>query len=380
MTGQEKKSRNTIHLPDDLLVEILSRVQDASLARFRSTSKGWNSLIKKEVRRAKKSLVVMLIDCRVYSVRFDLHDNVAKVRSQLSLNDPLSNSSEEVDVRRVSHCDGLLLCTTMDERLVVWNPCSGETSRIIKPINSHYYTDTYALGKSTRNNEYKILRVHHRGHGFGWQCLVNYEIYDFTSNLWRVVGETREWSLPGAWQYGTSVDGNTYWLSYDINQACPRNVNTLGCFDFTTERFRCVPLPVDPLSYYVYALSVTREEQKLCLLAYRDERHNIDIWMATKIKSTGDMSWSKFLSVKRTHSLCNGMSFLADRENKVLVCPTKYKNASNCLHIVGTDKYIQVDHHDVGSESSLPYRYDDPTLVQIQRGSLGVGTWKAPMT
>ncbi|KAF3609383.1 hypothetical protein DY000_02049558 [Brassica cretica] len=202
MTGQEKKRKNTISLPTDLLVEeILSRVPEASLARLRSTSKEWNALIKKEVRRAKKSLIVTLIYYRVYLVRLDLHDNFAKVRSQFSLNDPLSSSSEEVDVRRVCHCDGLLLCTTMDERLVVWNPCSGETSRIVKPLNSHHYTDTYALGKSSCNNEYKILRVHHPGHGLGRPCLVKYEIYDFTSNLWRLVGETREWSLPGAWQY-----------------------------------------------------------------------------------------------------------------------------------------------------------------------------------
>ena len=105
----------------------------------------------------------------------------------------------------------------------------------------------------------------------------------------------------------------------------------------------------------------------------------IEIWMATKIKSTGDMSWSNLLTVKRTHPLFNWMSFLADRENKVIVYPTKYKNSSTCLHFVGTDEYIRVDHHDVGSESSLPGRCD-PTLVQIQRGPLGLGTWKAPMT
>ena len=91
------------------------------------------------------------------------------------------------------------------------------------------------------------------------------------------------------------------------------------------------------------------------------------------------MSWSNLLTVKRTHQLFTGMSFLADRENKVIVCPTKDTNSSTCLHFVGTDKYIRVDHHDVGSESSLPGRCD-PTLVQIQRGSLGLGTWKAPMT
>ncbi|CAH8355194.1 unnamed protein product, partial [Eruca vesicaria subsp. sativa] len=77
--------------------------------------------------------------------------------------------------------------------------------------------------------------------------------------------------------------------------------------------------------------------------------------MATKIKSTGDMSWSKLLTVGRTYPLCNGMSFLANPENRVLVYPIKYKNSSNCLHIVETDKYIKIELHDVGSESSLPH-------------------------
>ena len=40
MTEKVKKRRNTVYLPEDLLVDILSRVPQASLA---STSKGWNS-------------------------------------------------------------------------------------------------------------------------------------------------------------------------------------------------------------------------------------------------------------------------------------------------------------------------------------------------
>lgn len=51
-----KKKRNTKYLPEDLLVKILSRVPEASLARFRSISQGWNALIKKEEILAKKSL------------------------------------------------------------------------------------------------------------------------------------------------------------------------------------------------------------------------------------------------------------------------------------------------------------------------------------
>ena len=393
MSEKEKKSRNTIYLPEDLIVEILSRVPRTSLARFRSTSKGWNALIEKDERLAKNSsLVVMLIYRKVYLVRLDLHgiqdDNIVKVISQFSLNDPLSTYSlKEVDIHNVFHCDGLLLCTTMDGRLVVWNPCSGETSRIITPLQPYNTSDTYALGKSSCNNEYKILRVHHGhdGRGYGQPCLVRYEIYDFTSISWRVVGETRDWSIPRIWRHGTSVNGNTYWLTYTYSQDSPTGMgNTLRCFDFSTERFGCVSLPSDPLSYNVFALSVTREDQNLCLLTSRDEVHDIDIWMATNIKSTGDMSWTKIIKVERTHpreflGLRTEMTFLVDRDHKVLLHPTKYKNFSNCLHIVGKDKYIQVDLHDVGSKRSLPVS-NDPTLVQIQQGSSGVDKWKAPIT
>lgn len=42
------KNNRTVDLPEDMLVEILSRVSEASLARSRSTSKGWNALIKKK--------------------------------------------------------------------------------------------------------------------------------------------------------------------------------------------------------------------------------------------------------------------------------------------------------------------------------------------
>ena len=45
MTETEKN--RTLYLPEELLVEILTRVPEASLAGFPSTSKEWNSLIKK---------------------------------------------------------------------------------------------------------------------------------------------------------------------------------------------------------------------------------------------------------------------------------------------------------------------------------------------
>ncbi|ESQ47768.1 hypothetical protein EUTSA_v10022270mg [Eutrema salsugineum] len=376
------KKTSIKHLPEDLMVEILSRVPAVYLGRSRSTSKGWNALIKdgKFVKKhsanaPRQSVVIMLIGFRVYLARFYIHgleENVIKVTSQFSLKDPISNPSKEVYIVDIFHCDGLLLCTTKDNRLVVWNPCSGETRWMIKPKNSYSNFGYYSLGKSSCN-KYKILRVDQHGNGYISPCLVEYEIYDFTSNSWRSVGKTRDWSIPRIKMRGVSVNGDTYWLAHSFSGDSPMKKDMLLCFDFSTERFERESLPVDHFSYHPMALPMTREEQKLCLLALRDCNlpvPHIDLWIATKIESTGVMSWRKFLTVERADpweflTFNIGMSYLADQEYKVLVCPGKHGNSNRFLHIVGDDKYVQVDHHDAGSKCSLLLSYV-PTLVHIQ--------------
>ncbi|ESQ30891.1 hypothetical protein EUTSA_v10012007mg [Eutrema salsugineum] len=131
--------RNTVDLSKNLLVEILSRVPAISLAQFRSISKGWNALVKDEILSKKhsalrQSLAIMLINFRVYLVSVDFRgtqeNNVApsrKLTRQFSLKDPLSDSSEEVDICNVFHCDGLLLLITKGGQFLVCNPVSGET-------------------------------------------------------------------------------------------------------------------------------------------------------------------------------------------------------------------------------------------------------------
>ncbi|CAA7030073.1 unnamed protein product [Microthlaspi erraticum] len=371
------KKRNTVYLPEDLVVEILSRVPDASLARFRSISKGWNALIKKEERLAKKSQILMLIDFRVYSASVGLNgsqENVVKATtSQFSLKDTLSNPSKEVAIRNVFHCDGLLLCTTKNKRLVVWNPRSGET-RWIKPRNSYKEHATYALGKSSCN-KYTILRMYGRSN----VGPVKFETYDFTSNSWRsIVKKYIKWCIPQMCSSGTSVSGNTYWLAHS---QIGNGEKVLLSFDFSIERFGLVNLPGNDLSSRVDGLSVTREDHQLCLLITQSGEvfDTIDLWRATKIetnfnfcKTKTETSWSKFLSVKTAHVYhwvhqrrWWSANFLADRETNVLLYRGMYLSAKNSIHIVGEDKNIQVGYDDAGSDCSLLFSYV-PTLVQIK--------------
>ncbi|XP_023642627.1 putative F-box protein At3g21170 [Capsella rubella] len=361
-------------LPEDLVVEILSRVPAVSLARLRSTSKYWNALIKDGRVLAKKHFAyaprqpraLVLIDNRVYSVKLNLQEiqnNLApwvKVTCHFSLKDPLSNqSSKEVDIRDVFHCDGLLLCKTKDYRLVVWNPCSGETIWIQLPRCSYKEEDCYALGKSSCN-KYKILRQDHLIDPsqeryvtkITWEDIINsrqdryeHEIYDFTSNSWRGLGVTTDLFIPEEIYRGTSVNGITYW--------CDINKESLVSFDFSTERFRSEPIPEgeSPL-----ALSVTEQGQQLCMLSTHSTcvmETNVNLWIATKSVNTGAMSWIKFpifqgTGLRYRHHFREWVSFFAHQKNEkyvVVSCHRTNRHSQNIIHIVVDGKFIEMGHH-----------------------------------
>ncbi|CAA7033028.1 unnamed protein product [Microthlaspi erraticum] len=125
------------YLPSELVEEILSWVPATSLTKLLSTCKQWNALLKdqrftaKQLRRApKQPQILMLKEYRLFPTSVDV--NVVppslELKDALSLKDPDSNKpSKQVRIAEVYHCDGLLLCITRDSRVVLWNPCLGET-------------------------------------------------------------------------------------------------------------------------------------------------------------------------------------------------------------------------------------------------------------
>ncbi|KAG7578673.1 F-box domain, partial [Arabidopsis thaliana x Arabidopsis arenosa] len=299
---------STMYLPEELKVEILSRVSAASLARSQSVSKRWNALIKDEKFTKKRFLqrshatVIMLIENRVYLVSVNLHE---------------------------TH------------------------NNMVKTID-------WLFG----------IRFHVKPGGFNQEEPTRDSI-----TLLLAVGEIGDWFILRRNGRVMSVNGNAYWLA-----STRGNVDFLQSFDFSTERITRVSLPGDRHSYHIFSLSVTREEQKLCLLT-QDEPvgiatakvPSINVWMATKIKSNGAASWIKFLSVNfanihKPFCFHNGMNFLVDPENKVFVCPGKNGFSKTFLNILGENKSIQVEHQDAESVCSLLVNYV-PTLVQIQQGS-----------
>ncbi|KAG2239032.1 hypothetical protein Bca52824_089892 [Brassica carinata] len=357
-------------LPRDMAEEVLCRIPVTSLRPVRSTCKKWNTLSRcgvfakkhlahqaKVAEEAKEdTLVVMVMDYRVYLMRFNLsninNNNVEScVEREAKLTGP--DGSDQIDVHAIFHCDGLLLCIPENHsRIVVWNPYWGQTRWIECTHNYHLqpatYEDkyTYALGYDSSSNSHKVLRFSDFPTKF-----VEFKIYEFSSDSWRILDLLpRDWVI-GYGERGLTLKGNTYWFASER-----RSTNSfLVCFDFTRETFWSpLPLPFeDACREDTVSLSSVREDQLVVLFQPWDTL-TLEIWISNKIDEPNAVSWNNkvFLSADIRQLIVHpqrqfpvSVSFLIDEEKKIALVFDKDKDIQNptreVAYIIGVDGYFK---------------------------------------
>lgn len=212
-------------LAGDLVEEVISRVPATSLRKIRSTCKKWNTLSKdgsfteNHLAQAaaastekKESLAIVLINYSLHLMSVNLHNDNPPLTPRgklISLND---SEKQQLEITRVCHCEGLLLCTTKDyTRLIVWNPYSGQTRWIsvepAYPTYLHHRLHLYGhvLGYSESKKSHKILRFAYAPSNLEQSVQ---EIYDLYTNSWRVLDDDPDWFLEYG-NYGLSLKGNS---------------------------------------------------------------------------------------------------------------------------------------------------------------------------
>lgn len=357
----------------DLESEILCRVPAKSLAKWKTTCKRWYALFrdpkffKKNIGKASRE-VILLMGLSVHSISVNLHGIHNGVHPSMEFTGKLSwvRDPKELEISSIFHCDGLVLCTTNgNTRLVVWNPCTGQT-RWIKPRTRYRTGDSYVLGyvngKSSCHS-YKILRFC-RYYDDQKRLVAEFEIYDFDSDSWRVIADI----TLGIYSDGVSLNGNTYWVGGEKETGL-----FLLNFDFTTETFGRLPLPYQNFdNEHTTVLSVVREE-KLSLLNQILHTFSLvmKIWVTNKFDDVKDLSWSEFLVVDFGKFILPCLiSFFLDEENKVVVCSDLDMDDEKRtrIYIVGVDTHKQV--YKEVTMGSIDYWPDlvsyAPNLVDIQ--------------
>ncbi|KAF8083834.1 hypothetical protein N665_0750s0019 [Sinapis alba] len=336
-------------LPRDVVEEVLCRIPVTSLRPVRCSCKKWNELSRcgvfgkkhlahqaKVAQEAKEALVVMIIDYRVYLMRFNHVSNNNKKavescvlkREAKKLIGP--DGSDQIDVCEIFDCEGLLLCIPKDKfrALVVWNPYWGQTRWIEQTHNYHLQTPDLLVGKYTYAIGYDSSRTHKV---LRFSCFPNrfveFKIYEFSSDSWRILDllprRDDHWRIEYG-ERGLSLKGNTYWFATGYNSSF------LVCFDFTRETFCSpLPLPFDAYPQDTVSLSSVRGEDQLVVLFQPWDILTLEIWISTKIidDQPNAVSWNNkvFLSanirqlIHPTWQFTVSVSFFIDQEKKIAV-------------------------------------------------------------
>ncbi|KAG7611459.1 F-box domain [Arabidopsis suecica] len=328
-----------------LIEEIISRVPLRSMKAVRLTCKSWNNISKSEIftkmqidkattREGKTMMIsVMPHNLSLMSVAVDDVDPSVEFKGQLSF---LCN---QVNIHKVIHCEGLLLCFLKDHtRVVVWNPYSGQT-RWIKLRNPHPPSPSqwdwfkYALGYEDKGSCRSVKFL---------SC-------------------------------GVFLKGNAYWpIEKSSSEA---NIDHIICFDFTRESFGPpLPLPfgaTDRGYSYVNLSCVKEEKLAVFFQNYFSYEYEFEIWVTTKIEAEM-VSWSKFLRMDLGPNIDIPITFFIDEEKKVFMGFEHREYPKRFINIIGEAKYLRKLNLQVpeGQYCWPPLCSYVPSSIQIKKPAL----------
>jgi len=315
-------------LPIDIIEEICCRIPVEYLTQFKLTCKQWFALLK------DKRFIYKYLNLFQEQERFIRIDRIVQIIDPVKgarSSSPIPQDFDNVtQISTLVHCDGLLLCRCKNERsrsykLAVWNPFLSRV-KWIEPMEFYSSNDFYGIGyDNVCREEYKVLRIFDGEVEDESEIAGSYEpkiqIYDFKSDSWRIVDDTRlDWSIDPPCK-GVSVKGNMYWIAHWRN----RPEIFIQSFDFSTETFKIVcNLPFECNVLDTAALSSLRGD-RLSLLHQSGETMKIEVWITNKL-SDEVVSWTKYIDVTspdlptlHTDQHLTHPSYFIDKNDNIMV-------------------------------------------------------------
>ncbi|XP_059463525.1 F-box/kelch-repeat protein At3g23880-like [Corylus avellana] len=261
------------YLPEEVVLNILSRLPPKSLFRFRCVSKFWhtlignpdfftpNSLNRSILGDPDRSAPLLLVtddrrigtDFQYKHIFYFLSGETLDCQSQIIVK--LDALCENFTI--VASCNGLLcLHQFVDDRIYLWNPATSKTLKALPPlrrpqIDRHMklkfgvFLITIGFGFDRRSNDFKVLRICNVFDDGDMESKRRVEVYRLSTRRWRRL----DLPVPFAELYQrlsgvplpnfptTASDGVFFWWVASAKQ------EEIVAFDFGDELFRTTLLP-----------------------------------------------------------------------------------------------------------------------------------------
>ncbi|KAG5596583.1 hypothetical protein H5410_037815 [Solanum commersonii] len=290
----EDETRNLIaRLPEEIALDIVSRLPISSLIQFRFVSQTWNMLtrdsrlVDMHLSRALKINPCLIFKTyhpqkeQLFFVELsDCHDDEHTLRE---IQIPFSTSMGKF--RLVDSCSGLLCLSGVydHEEAYIYNPFTREHKKLPNCNELDVNEVVYGFGFHPTTNEYKVIKICYYPHVYyvPW-CFhksVKYDyplsevhLFSLKSNTWRNLEE-----LPYKLHHspGVLVDGRLHWVTrFNFHLDC-----LIVAFDLSNDTFQEVPRPdfTVNLLHWGYHLAALRGCLSACLFSSNGE--NLEIWV-----------------------------------------------------------------------------------------------------
>ncbi|XP_057801684.1 F-box/kelch-repeat protein At3g06240-like [Salvia miltiorrhiza] len=305
----ESSSQQSLHLPEEIIGEILPRLPVKSLLRFRCVSKSWGSLIGSE-RLIKKHHQNSMKNPSFLQQRFIVETDSVEWPQQCSLLSVLSgpintipfsplayptnntlpmgyhfayprNTTLSIGYEIVGSCNGLL-CIVDDENIFhLWNPSTRIISKKLPEISLVNYLDdfdNFGFGWVESSDEYKVfVNVVKSDSSVG-------EIYSTRTKSWKTI-DLCPYFLPFR-KGGVFAGGKLYWMYEDDK--------VIIFLDLKSEEFGRIEIPFDQEMYGEFEQDnygiVGVLGGFVCVLCFNYQIRGYRVWVTKE-------SWEKVLTL-----------------------------------------------------------------------------------
>ncbi|XP_022734817.1 F-box protein CPR30-like [Durio zibethinus] len=299
-------------LPEDIIVNILSRLPVKYLIQLKCVSKPWLSLIsdpqfaKLHLAQSKKNSIsqrVLLISEPLESAACEASDDdlddASKLIFELKYPAAMKKTPDSVELVNAwldlgGSCDGLICVVFNDERIFLWNPTIREALELTKlgPFDPKG-TFSYGLGYNCSTDDYKVVRVARPSPAVA-SNETEVEVLELKTNFWRrIQGLKSGIEIEGE---GIFLHGALHWLA--SRQTGPKKFYVIVAFHMVEEKFYVVvPIPdnIKESRHDLLVLGISGD--CLCLFDGCGYGTVLEAWLLKEygVKS----SWTRLFSVQR---------------------------------------------------------------------------------